>query len=145
MDVVPGGGQQLLDFSDASRREQERHREMLDLFEQSHKARQLVVPTDDALVKLRLRELGQPICLFGEQAIDRRTRLRDYMIQEGISQGMPASALESGAAASSSSTSSSSKTTENEVFYTEGTPALQEARLFLANYSLPRYVSPSIS
>lgn len=40
------------------------------------KAKNLPVPTNDKEVKLRLRELGHPICLFGEGPADRRDRLR---------------------------------------------------------------------
>jgi U4/U6 small nuclear ribonucleoprotein PRP4 len=34
----------------------------------------LTIPTDDKLVKLRLRELGEPIILFGEEPTERRER-----------------------------------------------------------------------
>jgi len=35
----------------------------------------MIVPTNDKEVKSRLRELGLPICFFGEQPQDRRERL----------------------------------------------------------------------
>lgn len=34
------------------------------------------MPTADADIKAKLRELGEPICLFGEGPADRRERLR---------------------------------------------------------------------
>lgn len=37
-------------------------------------AREIVLPTDDALVQARLRELSQPIKLFGESKAARRER-----------------------------------------------------------------------
>lgn len=36
----------------------------------------MIVPTNDKEVKLRLRQLGEPICLFGENMADRRDRLK---------------------------------------------------------------------
>ena len=43
------------------------HKEILEEFERKKRARNLTVPTDDRKVKLKLRELGHPICLFGEE------------------------------------------------------------------------------
>lgn len=40
---------------------------ILDELERKKKARSLAVPTDDNRVKLRLREIGEPITLFGER------------------------------------------------------------------------------
>lgn len=40
---------------------------ILDELERKKKARTLAVPTDDNRVKLRLREIGEPITLFGER------------------------------------------------------------------------------
>ncbi len=37
-------------------------------------AREIVLPTDDGLVQARLRELSQPIKLFGESKAARRER-----------------------------------------------------------------------
>src|SRR5690606_795344 len=41
-------------------------------FQRKRLAAQVVVPTDDKRVRLRLRELGEPITLFGEGPVDRR-------------------------------------------------------------------------
>ncbi len=40
---------------------------ILDELERKKKARNLAVPTDDNKVKARLREMGEPITLFGER------------------------------------------------------------------------------
>ena len=40
---------------------------ILDELERKKKARNLAVPTDDNKVKARLREIGEPITLFGER------------------------------------------------------------------------------
>ena len=40
---------------------------ILDELERKKKARSLAVPTDDNRVKARLREIGEPITIFGER------------------------------------------------------------------------------
>ena len=40
---------------------------ILDELERKKKARAMAVPTDDKRVKTRLREIGEPITLFGER------------------------------------------------------------------------------
>ncbi len=40
---------------------------MLDALERKKKARSLAVPTDDGRVRARLREMVEPITLFGER------------------------------------------------------------------------------
>lgn len=45
---------------------------ILDELERKKKARTLAVPTDDNRVKARLREIGEPITLFGERVSDSR-------------------------------------------------------------------------
>lgn len=48
-------------------RAREENKIILDELERKKKARALAVPTDDKLVRARLRELGEPITLFGER------------------------------------------------------------------------------
>lgn len=52
---------------------------LLDEFERRKKARQVNVSTDDNEVRQNLRQLGEPICLFGEGPLERRSRLRDLL------------------------------------------------------------------
>ncbi|XP_026681084.1 U4/U6 small nuclear ribonucleoprotein Prp4-like [Diaphorina citri] len=52
---------------------------LLQEFERRKKARHVNVSTDDNQVKLNLRQLGEPICLFGEGPAERRSRLRDLL------------------------------------------------------------------
>lgn len=47
-------------------------------------ARSLPVPTDDSEVRLGLRARARPVCLFGEDAHDRRQRLRFLMANEAL-------------------------------------------------------------
>lgn len=56
---------------------------LLEEFERRKKARQINVSTDDSEVKKHLRQLGEPICLFGEGPADRRTRLRELLANVG--------------------------------------------------------------
>lgn len=52
---------------------------LLEEFERRKKASQVTVSTDDSEVKKSLRQLGEPICLFGEGPAERRIRLRDLL------------------------------------------------------------------
>lgn len=52
---------------------------LLEEFERRRKARQINVSTDDAEVKRNLRQLNEPICLFGEGPAERRKRLKDLL------------------------------------------------------------------
>lgn len=49
---------------------------ILDELERKKKARSLAVPTDDNKVKARLREIGEPITIFGERVRVRFSCLR---------------------------------------------------------------------
>jgi hypothetical protein len=50
---------------------------ILDELERKKKARSMAVPTDDNRVKARLREIGEPITLFGERV--RKLRYEHHM------------------------------------------------------------------
>lgn len=50
-----------------SERARQENKVILDELERKKKARTLAVPTDDNRVKARLREIGEPITLFGER------------------------------------------------------------------------------
>jgi U4/U6 small nuclear ribonucleoprotein PRP4 len=52
---------------------------LLEEFERRKRARQINVSTDDEEVKRNLRQLEEPVCLFGEGPADRRSRLRDLL------------------------------------------------------------------
>ncbi|KAJ2795335.1 hypothetical protein H4R21_005151, partial [Coemansia helicoidea] len=58
-------------------------------FERKRVARSIAVPTNDAQVKEMLRKHGHPICLFGEDAGDRRSRLR-YLLSKQAAGETPA-------------------------------------------------------
>lgn len=60
-DTLMDGG---INASDRARIE---NQAILDELERKKKARAMAVPTDDNRVKARLREIGEPITLFGER------------------------------------------------------------------------------
>ncbi|KZT18652.1 U4/U6 snRNP-specific spliceosomal protein [Neolentinus lepideus HHB14362 ss-1] len=103
---------------------------ILDELERKKKARSMAVPTDDNRVKARLRELGEPITLFGERAADRRDRLIYVLSEIQAAKGDDGMQLDD--------ESPSEEEEEEEEFYTPGTLELREARRRLAEYSLPR-------
>src|ERR1700722_7340955 len=59
----------------------ERASALLSQFQRKRRAAAIAVPTDDNRVRARLRELGEPITLFGEGPADRRDRLRELLTQ----------------------------------------------------------------
>lgn len=93
-------------------------------------ANSIAVPTDDKKVRLRLRELGEPITLFGEGYIDRRDRLRELLTRQAetgdVVDVQMGDAEEEG-----------DKEVDEE-YYTEGIPELLEARKAVAKFSIPR-------
>ncbi|XP_015585441.1 U4/U6 small nuclear ribonucleoprotein Prp4 isoform X2 [Cephus cinctus] len=104
---------------------------LLEEFERRKKARQINVSTDDSEVKKNLRQLGEPICLFGEGPADRRTRLRELLASLG----------EDAIKKKHEDEERPSHPTERDTettWYHEGPESLQIARSWIANYSLPR-------
>jgi U4/U6 small nuclear ribonucleoprotein PRP4 len=57
----------LVDDGGYSDRVRVENKVILDELERKKKARSMAVPTDDNRVKARLREIGEPITLFGER------------------------------------------------------------------------------
>jgi U4/U6 small nuclear ribonucleoprotein PRP4 len=57
----------LMDDGGFSERARAENQIILDELERKKKARSMAVPTDDNRVKARLREIGEPITLFGER------------------------------------------------------------------------------
>ncbi len=103
-------------------------------------ARNLAIPTSDPKVRLRLRELGEPITCFGEREMDRRERLRQLLakrMQEQCTDAAPTPGA-SGPQSQKSDSEGDSDEDEEEEFYTEGTSALVEARRKIAAFSLQR-------
>ncbi|XP_032526138.2 U4/U6 small nuclear ribonucleoprotein Prp4 [Danaus plexippus] len=103
---------------------------LLEEFERRRKARQLNVSTDDDEVRRSLRQLGEPVCLFGEGPAERRVRLRDllsYLGEDAIHK-----ALEEEEARLERDRG------REGTWYHEGPAALRRARIDIARFSLPR-------
>jgi U4/U6 small nuclear ribonucleoprotein PRP4 len=97
-------------------------------FDRKRFANTIAVPTDDKRVRAQLRELGQPITLFGEGAPDRRDRLREYLTQQA----------EGGADVEMEDEGPGEGNEPDEEYYTEGSDALLQMRQDVAKYSIPR-------
>ncbi|KAI8427198.1 hypothetical protein MSG28_014801 [Choristoneura fumiferana] len=103
---------------------------LLEEFERRRKARQLNVSTDDDEVRRSLRQLGEPVCLFGEGPAERRVRLRDllsYLGEDAIHKKLEEEEARIERDRGREGT-----------WYHEGPKELKEARLWIAKYSLPR-------
>ncbi|KAF2674982.1 WD40 repeat-like protein [Microthyrium microscopicum] len=98
-------------------------------FNRKRLAATIAVPTDDKRVRARLREVGEPITLFGENAQDRRDRLRELLTQQAEAGDDDDVDMEDGMGNGDE---------PNEEYYTEGTNELLEARKEMARFSLPR-------
>merc|ERR1712137_186879 len=85
--------------------------------------RQMAVPTSDAQVKAKLREFGEPVSIFGEGPYERRDRLRTIMAGRTAPQVDPKRQEAAG---------------DEDLFYTEGSEELLEARVKIAEWSIPR-------
>jgi len=112
-------------------------------------ARKIALPTNDNEVRSRLRELDQPITLFGEGPADRRDRLRDLIAKARMEKmggfdardGMQVEGTgtdEEDGDSEDSEGEEGGEGDKDEEFYTEGTAALKKARRQIAEYSLPR-------
>lgn len=114
---------------------------ILSQFERKRRAAAMAVPTDDNRVRMRLRELGEPITLFGEGPAERRDRLRELLTDLAEKQDAAAAAAGEGDIDMREATAeaeSEAEAEQQEEFYTEGTQELLEARRAIARFSLPR-------
>ncbi|CAF4529348.1 unnamed protein product, partial [Rotaria socialis] len=100
-------------------------------FERRRRARQIHVSTDDVEVKANLRQLGEPICLFGEGPAERRERLRNLISR--LSDDEIAQKLRK----KEEHEKRSEDKKEEVTWYHEGPEELQIARYWIAQYSLP--------
>ncbi|KAF9114967.1 hypothetical protein BGX27_009295 [Mortierella sp. AM989] len=118
------------EHSESSKRARDQHTEIMEMFEQRKRAWGIAVPTEDKKVREKLRELGEPQCLFGEDNMDRRARLRGLMAKDTADDGDEKMLSEDEEAESDSD--------EEEEVYTPGSDSLLAARRDIARFSLPR-------
>ncbi|KAF9167694.1 U4/U6 small nuclear ribonucleoprotein Prp4 [Actinomortierella ambigua] len=128
-----------MDLEGSSKRARDEHMETLEVFERRKRAREAVVPTDDKRVRAKLREMGEPQCLFGEDAMDRRTRLRELMAIKAGEVGAEAGDEEMKSGDEGADEEAESDDEDEEV-YTPGTEELLQARRNIARYSLPSHL-----
>ncbi|KAK0734392.1 WD40-repeat-containing domain protein [Lasiosphaeria miniovina] len=107
---------------------------LLSQFERRRLAATIAVPTDDGRVRAKLRELGQPVTLFGEGLADRRDRLRELLTEQAQKTGEEKADVEMKDAEEEEEEGEE----QEEEFYTRGGPELLQARRDIAQYSIPR-------
>ncbi|CAD5235364.1 unnamed protein product [Bursaphelenchus xylophilus] len=115
---------------DLSKMDNPEETELLAEFDRRRKARNLMVPTDDERVKYLLRKISEPICLFGEDVLDRRERLRNFLSRLTDEQVF--------AVLQDDETEKQETTEDGETWYHHGPPELREARVRIADFSLER-------
>ena len=121
----------------SARREREEQEKLLAEFELRRKIRATLVPTDDGAVRAMLRQLGEPVTLFGEREMERRERLKKIVAERGDGGAAAVAGLE-GAPVTGAVVIEQEVAVQKEVFYTEGSEDLKAARLEIARWSLPR-------
>ncbi|KAF2565504.1 hypothetical protein F2Q68_00028251 [Brassica cretica] len=100
------------------------------------RAAAIAVPTNDKSVRDRLRRLGEPITLFGEQEMERRARLAQLMARLDIG-----GQLDKLLQAYEDDAAPKDEVDEEELqypFFTEGPKELREARIEIAKFSIKR-------
>jgi U4/U6 small nuclear ribonucleoprotein PRP4 len=113
---------------------------ILSQFERKRFAASLAVPTDEGRVRSRLRELGEPVTLFGEGPADRRDRLRallaaqaEHAQVQGGQQTGDVDMIDVGGEDDADDAEE-----QEEEFYTQGGEDLLRTRQDIARFSLPR-------
>ena len=121
---VPEGNPEDTTMASSARQE-----ELIRELELKRRSKTIVVPTNDGEVRKQLRSLGEPITLFGERELERRERLRFILTGlDAEGKGLVTEVEEE----------EEEEEVVEELFYTEGTPALLEHRRRLAQTSLLR-------
>lgn len=104
---------------------------LLEEFERKKRARQINVSTDDTEIKSNLRQLNEPICYFGEGPAERRRRLKELLA------GLGENAINK-RQYEDEERKQQQREQDQATWYHEGPDSLRIARLWLADYSLPR-------
>ncbi|DBA65631.1 TPA: hypothetical protein ACH3X2_002690 [Trebouxia sp. C0005] len=123
-----------LALPEGSREAREQQERLLEAVEERRALRETTVPTSDADVRAALRAIKEPVTLFGEQQMERRARLRKIMATMDDEDERKA-ALPGGAFEEEYEEAAPPK---KELFYTEGSALLKQARLHIAHFSLDR-------
>mmetsp|Transcript_30434 Transcript_30434/g.40195 ORF Transcript_30434/g.40195 Transcript_30434/m.40195 type:complete len:538 (+) Transcript_30434:19-1632(+) len=142
---------EVVELSETSREQQDRHAQLLQRVEAEKRARSLIVPTSIAEVKKTLRAYGQPVTLFGENPAARRERLREFLARRQISQEEASQVLQETVGDTAAAGGlvprkvtqqaggeSQSVVPGQELFYTPASKSLVEAREQIAHFSFQR-------
>lgn len=90
--------------------------------------RSVIVPTDDVIVRRQLRDLGEPMCFFGEGPGERRERLNKFLSKLSPEERQKLQA--------NYATQSIQDRTQTQTFYYEGCEALKKTRYAIASFSI---------
>ena len=140
-----GGGadaeDERMELSATTRVAQEQHAAVLMKLEVERLARSMFVPADVEEQKRLLRSMGEPVTLFGEDAGDRRSRLKTVLAAAQVRAtagggGLPTDAA--AAAARGAGSGDGGGGGVREQFYTPASAALVTAREAIAAYSWGR-------
>ena len=104
---------------------------ILGQFDRKRLAATIAVPTDDGRVRTKLREMGEPVTLFGDGPAERRDRLRELLTIQAEMAGLENADIEMEDAPED-------EEEQEEEFYSRGGPDLLKARAQIAEFSLPR-------
>lgn len=135
------GGFEVMELSESSKAEHASHLASMRVLEIQKRARGMVVPTVVDDVKQVLRERRQPVTLFGENAMDRRERLKQVLAEAEVDKeasGGGASMDVDTVASSSQGRWGSEVAEKAKATYTQCGEEMIAAREFLTTYSLDR-------
>ncbi|KAI8901232.1 hypothetical protein BC833DRAFT_617770 [Globomyces pollinis-pini] len=121
-------GMTLDDLVDETQVPMDHKDELMEQFEKKKLSQTVIVPTDDQKVRNRLREIYEPMTLFGEGPAERRERLKN-IITDRLLRGEDVDFEES------SDEEEEVQTTE---FFTYGIDELRTARKFILDYSIEK-------
>jgi len=127
-----------MELSSKSQEAQLRHAQVLQELEVKRRVHTVRVPTLEKDVKAKLRELGEPITLFGEKPEDRLKRLKMIVARKEVEQE-ESGAVSSMVAGASSATGAHLPEVEHvqiqKKFYTPAGEGLKKARVEIATFS----------
>lgn len=115
---------------------------ILDQFSRKRLAATIAVPTGDVRVRAALREMGEPVTLFGEGLSERRERLRELMTIQAEMAGLQSADITMEDAPDDDDDdgdeAQEGAAEAEEEFYSRGGDELLQARINMAKFSLPR-------
>lgn len=127
---------EVMELPEASAEHMRKQQELMKEIELRRKMKATVVPTNDGEVRRMLRQLQEPITMFGEREMERRDRLRKLLARMDEDQAVaalgPPTDFEMAEAEAAVAVPAS------EIFYTEGGAELASARAEIAQFSLRR-------